>query len=433
MVTEHDTGFNREKNLRASTNLENPRADDFQEKFNEDSDLPGVNRKKTTSKLITSVGYLTLLVLALIAIWIVNKPSNAVKEKPSDAKVSNRLPAFEVPALTEPPPAPVTVKSPGATAQAMDLDFMRRLKGNVVEGGSASSNGTKGRPNEGETTTSADRIARAVSEARARFSEPNQSGALAAGAGNNPALDGATDTAALGGAGVGGSQSSVLRTNGSGSLGANLQATKLTLSSATVLPNRNFVIAKGTPLDCVLETAISTAVPNMATCRLTRDIYSDNGHVVLLDRGSQLVGEYQGDLRAGQARMFMLWTRAKTPNGVVVSLDSPGTDPLGRGGITGHIDSHFWDRFGAAIMTSLLSDSIKVVLDNNTQNQAQNLIGIAQFGNTVNAGNDVVKSILEQQSKITPTLTVNQGVRLNVMLARDLDFSEVYNLKAIAP
>ena len=225
----------------------------------------------------------------------------------------------------------------------------------------------------------------------------------------------------------------MLRTNGSGSLGANLQATKLTLSSATVLPNRNFVIAKGTPLDCVLETAISTAVPNMATCRLTRDIYSDNGHVVLLDRGSQLVGEYQGDLRAGQARMFMLWTRAKTPNGVVVSLDSPGTDPLGRGGITGHIDSHFWDRFGAAIMTSLLSDSIKVVLDNNTQNQAQNLIGIAQFGNTVNAGNDVVKSILEQQSKIPPTLTVNQGVRLNVMLARDLDFSEVYNLKAIEP
>ena len=104
MATEHDTGFDREENLRTRTSLENARADDFHEKFNEDSDLPGVNRKKTTSKLITSVGYLTLLVLALIAVWIVNKPSTAVKEKPSDTKVANRLPAFEVPALTEPPP-----------------------------------------------------------------------------------------------------------------------------------------------------------------------------------------------------------------------------------------------------------------------------------------------------------------------------------------
>ena len=429
MATEHDTDFNLDGTLRTRASLENPRADDFHEKFNEDSDLPGVNRKKTTSKLITSVGYLTLLVLALIAVWIVNKPSTTAKEKPSDAKVSNRLPAFEVPALTEPPPAPVA-KLTGAKVESMDLDFMRRLKGNVVEGGTGS-NAAKGRPNEGEPMTAADRIARAVGEARARFSEPNQSGALAAGAGNNPALDGAAGIAALGG--DGGGQSSVSRTNGSGGLGANLQATKLTLSSATVLPNRNFVIAKGTPLDCVLETAISTAVPNMATCRLTRDIYSDNGQVVLLDRGSQLVGEYQGDLRAGQARMFMLWTRAKTPNGVVVTLDSPGIDPLGRGGITGHIDNHFWDRFGAAIMTSLLSDSIKIILDNNTQNQAQNLIGITQFGNTVNGGSEVVKSILEQQSKIPPTLTVNQGVRLNVMLARDLDFSEVYNLKAVDP
>ncbi|BDB51382.1 TrwE protein [Enterobacter hormaechei subsp. steigerwaltii] len=214
---------------------------------------------------------------------------------------------------------------------------------------------------------------------------------------------------------------------GGGELAEKLQPMRLSGSSAGRLGNRDMLITQGTQLDCVLETRLVTTQPGMTTCHLTRDVYSTSGRVVLLDRGSKVVGFYQGGLRQGQARIFVQWSRIETPSGVVINLDSPGTGPLGEAGLGGWIDRHFWERFGGAIMISLIGD-LGDWASRQGSRQGDNSI---QFSNTANGVESAAAEALRNSINIPPTLYKNQGERVNILVARDLDFSDVYSLESI--
>ena len=88
-------------------------------------------------------------------------------------------------------------------------------------------------------------------------------------------------------------------------------------------------------------------------------MYSDNGKVLLLEKGSQVTGEYQGAVQNGLNRIFVLWTRIKTPHGVLVNLDSPAADALGGAGLPGEVNYHWWKRFGRALLFTLIEDAFQ--------------------------------------------------------------------------
>lgn len=218
-----------------------------------------------------------------------------------------------------------------------------------------------------------------------------------------------------GGAAYAGRQPSQPSTN----LDALRQASAIGQAQARPLPDRNFLITAGSFIPCVLQSAMDSSQPGYVSCIVPRNIYSDNGRVVLMEKGTKIVGEYQGGLNRGQYRLFVLWTRAVTPRGIAIDVASPATDALGRGGMDGRIDNFFWQRFGTALLFSLVEDAATV---------GSEAVGNSA-SNTTHVPSDAASTILQQNSQIKPVLRKNQGEDVGITVAQDFDFSTVYGLE----
>ena len=195
-----------------------------------------------------------------------------------------------------------------------------------------------------------------------------------------------------------------------------------TPAKAQVLPTQQFLLPKGAFIDCTLETAIDSTLPGMTTCVTATDTFGVDGKVVLLERGSKLVGETRGEVQNGAARVFVLWTEARTPTGVLVPLDSPGTDELGRSGLPGEVNRHFWDRFGAALLISVVDGAMQAAVQSSSRG------GGAIIYNP-STSQDAITDVLKGTVNIAPTVTKHQGDRIQILVARDLDFRPVYELR----
>ncbi len=207
-------------------------------------------------------------------------------------------------------------------------------------------------------------------------------------------------------------------------LSASLKPSVTPAARARVLPAQRLLLPKGAFIDCTLETAIDSTLPGMTTCVTATDTFGVDGSTVLIERGSKLVGETRGEVHQGQARLFVLWTEARTPTGVIVPLASPGTDELGRSGLPGEVSRHFFQRFGAAILISVIDGAVQGAVASQSR-------GGAVIYNP-SASQDVMTEVLKSTVHIPPTIRKAQGDRIQVLVARDLDFRSVYELKAAA-
>ena len=176
-----------------------------------------------------------------------------------------------------------------------------------------------------------------------------------------------------------------------------------------VLANPGNTIAKGTVIHAVLESALDSTRPGGVRAIVSRNVSSFDGSRVLIPKGSRLIGSYEADLARGHKRALVTWSRLMLPGGMMMELDSPSADPLGRAGIEGKVDSHFFARFGDALMRS--------VLDTGVQLAGREIGGGTVIVNLPNSGQ------LAEPNTIQPTLEVRHGTSVSVFVAHDLDFS----------
>ena len=197
-------------------------------------------------------------------------------------------------------------------------------------------------------------------------------------------------------------------------------------TSARPIARPDALLVRGSYIRCVLETRIVTDIPGFTSCIVTEPVYSINGRRLLLPSGSKVLGRYDAEPRG--PRVAVVWDRITTPNGIDISMASPGVDGLGGAGHPGHYSAHWGSRIGSALLVSLVSDAFKYAAAKE-----------GPSGTMIGEGGVVVSSPYESSTARTmerlahqaldnrrpPTVTIRQGTVLNVYVARDVDFSAV--------
>jgi type IV secretion system protein VirB10 len=248
--------------------------------------------------------------------------------------------------------------------------------------------------------------------------------AVGPGAPAEGVLDGAAGAASSVAALAPGRTVSAPGQGGAGTLAQALTPTATPRVAAGTLGNRSLVLAQGAKIDCAGDTAFDSTEAGLSTCTVTKNVYSDDGRVVLIERGSQINSQYRSNLSPGQKRTFILAARIETPHGVTVEIDSPAADALGRMGIDGYVNNHWGERIGAAMLLGLTQDAIGYLAT-----RGGNSNGSVVYENTQQQGNDMATRVLDSTINIPPTLTQNQGAEFTIVVARDLDFGSVYALQ----
>ncbi|MCK9699848.1 conjugal transfer protein [Pseudomonas syringae pv. syringae] len=218
--------------------------------------------------------------------------------------------------------------------------------------------------------------------------------------------------------GLGGESSSRKRSSLS-----NLGGTNFAPAKAYLAPNRKYLVSHNTYTRCALYTEIISTHPGLVDCRLTDPLYSADGSTVIAAAGDKLTGEQTVQVGPGETSVFTTWQELETQSGVRAKLDSLGAGPMGASGTEAWINRHYMQRFGGAVMLSFIQDALQAA-SNTTQKSS------GSGGYTVNNSEQNVESMankaLDSTINIPDTAHLLPGTVITVIVARDIDFSSVF-------
>ena len=202
-----------------------------------------------------------------------------------------------------------------------------------------------------------------------------------------------------------------------------------------MIEDRSRTIAQGKLLSAILETSINTEFPGPVRGIITRDVYGESGREVLIPKGSRLYGTYSAEIKRGQGRVNISWSRLLRPDGISLNISLSASDQSGRAGISGEADN----RYSSLVANSLLASVLAVagtaaaqqVMGGNSQTSTT--LNASQGTTTTygNAGNqalydvtktiiDIVTGIIKNTIDLNPVIRVPQGTRMTVIVNNDI-------------
>jgi len=115
-------------------------------------------------------------------------------------------------------------------------------------------------------------------------------------------------------------------------------------------------IMEGSVLPCILKEGAISDMPGQLNAEINENVYDDmTGDTLLIPHGSRIVTKYDVAVSAGQNRLGVISQRLIFPDTSSRQLGSMSVaDQSGLAGLHDLLDTHFWEKFGAALTISLV-------------------------------------------------------------------------------
>ena len=183
--------------------------------------------------------------------------------------------------------------------------------------------------------------------------------------------------------------------------------------------NLSYVLGRGKILEATTESAINTDFGGEIRALISRDVYAENGKIILIPKGSRVFGTYKVGVEGAYGRISVAWNRIDLMTGYTLTLAADGVDGLGRKGVQGRVDNKYTERMTNAVLMSAFNVAIAQGIDKlvppvaNSQTSAANTTlasNIQTTANTVYNSNGPVTTLPQETTQINAVCTQIQAL-----------------------
>lgn len=185
----------------------------------------------------------------------------------------------------------------------------------------------------------------------------------------------------------------------------------------STLPVKRFrVVTADRYIGAILENAVNSQIPGRVIAIVERHVFGADGRVPLLPKGTRIICTYETLAKLGDTRLPVSCSRAIRPDGASIQLtDAAGADQMARTGFIGVVDNRIWERYGTAMIVSVLSAASSL---GSTQSSDPN---IQRGGNALSQNlGQVTAKVLEQSVDLAPVVEIAAGSKIQIIPNTDI-------------
>lgn len=189
-------------------------------------------------------------------------------------------------------------------------------------------------------------------------------------------------------------------------------------------PRRNqltdYEVRTGSIIPAMMITGINSDLAGEVIAQVSQNVRDTRtGKHILIPQGTKILGNYENDVKFGQSRVMVKWSRLVFPDGSAMDINPmQGGDQAGFSGFKDQVNNHYLKTFGGATLLSFISAGMQLSQpqDNSNEVSPREMVA-AELGKQ---WGEMGKELVKRNLDVSPTIQIRSGYRFTITVTQDL-------------